>query len=208
MPSSTPKSIDSTVTDFCDKVSPGQTPVFLECEPVNGKDQHCFLIVAERVAERGGELVHGWAIWVWTTVLIEAEFHAVWKDPEGNLHDIVPRPDGSKRVLFLADPSKKFEGRQENNIRQAISNRPGVKELIDAENDSYDLLLNRGKHLPGFRIELTDAQQEEYEEIERRKAAAHMTLMGMSPNKPMRLVGRNDKCPCGSGAKFKKCHGT
>ena len=24
---------------------------------------------------------------------------------------------------------------------------------------------------------------------------------------PMRDVGRNDPCPCGSGAKFKKCHG-
>lgn len=24
---------------------------------------------------------------------------------------------------------------------------------------------------------------------------------------PMREVGRNDPCPCGSGSKFKKCHG-
>ncbi len=23
---------------------------------------------------------------------------------------------------------------------------------------------------------------------------------------PMRSVGRNDPCPCGSGKKFKKCH--
>lgn len=25
---------------------------------------------------------------------------------------------------------------------------------------------------------------------------------------PMRDVGRNDPCPCGSGRKFKKCHGS
>ncbi|MFO1434953.1 MAG: SEC-C metal-binding domain-containing protein [Gammaproteobacteria bacterium] len=25
---------------------------------------------------------------------------------------------------------------------------------------------------------------------------------------PLRDVGRNDPCPCGSGKKFKKCHGT
>lgn len=25
---------------------------------------------------------------------------------------------------------------------------------------------------------------------------------------PVRDVGRNDPCPCGSGRKFKKCHGT
>jgi uncharacterized protein YecA (UPF0149 family) len=24
---------------------------------------------------------------------------------------------------------------------------------------------------------------------------------------PLRDVGRNDPCPCGSGRKFKKCHG-
>lgn len=24
---------------------------------------------------------------------------------------------------------------------------------------------------------------------------------------PTRAVGRNDPCPCGSGQKFKKCHG-
>lgn len=24
---------------------------------------------------------------------------------------------------------------------------------------------------------------------------------------PLRAVGRNDACPCGSGQKFKKCHG-
>ena len=25
---------------------------------------------------------------------------------------------------------------------------------------------------------------------------------------PLRKVGRNDLCPCGSGQKFKKCHGS
>ena len=25
---------------------------------------------------------------------------------------------------------------------------------------------------------------------------------------PLRDVGRNDPCPCGSGRKFKKCHGS
>lgn len=25
---------------------------------------------------------------------------------------------------------------------------------------------------------------------------------------PLRSVGRNDPCPCGSGKKYKKCHGS
>jgi preprotein translocase subunit SecA len=28
-----------------------------------------------------------------------------------------------------------------------------------------------------------------------------------SPRKVVRKIGRNDPCPCGSGKKFKKCHG-
>jgi SEC-C motif-containing protein len=33
----------------------------------------------------------------------------------------------------------------------------------------------------------------------------------LPPNKPVKLegpkIGRNDPCPCGSGKKYKKCHG-
>jgi preprotein translocase subunit SecA len=32
-------------------------------------------------------------------------------------------------------------------------------------------------------------------------------LVGASGQKPVEKVGRNDPCPCGSGNKFKKCHG-
>lgn len=28
------------------------------------------------------------------------------------------------------------------------------------------------------------------------------------PSKPIPRVGRNDQCPCGSGKKYKKCHGS
>lgn len=30
---------------------------------------------------------------------------------------------------------------------------------------------------------------------------------GAQPVKPRETVGRNAPCPCGSGVKFKKCHG-
>jgi hypothetical protein len=31
--------------------------------------------------------------------------------------------------------------------------------------------------------------------------------MARNPEKPMKKVGRNEPCPCGSGVKYKKCHG-
>ncbi|MHB8148174.1 MAG: SEC-C metal-binding domain-containing protein, partial [Vulcanimicrobiaceae bacterium] len=45
----------------------------------------------------------------------------------------------------------------------------------------------------------------------RRPAALHTNLGDGEPQKPVHRdqpkVGRNDLCPCGSGKKFKKCHG-
>lgn len=37
--------------------------------------------------------------------------------------------------------------------------------------------------------------------------AAPESLSAANPNLPDRRVGRNDPCPCGSGKKFKECHG-
>jgi uncharacterized protein YecA (UPF0149 family) len=43
---------------------------------------------------------------------------------------------------------------------------------------------------------------------ERRKAATLGASIGRDTIvNPYRDVGRNDPCPCGSGRKFKKCHG-
>ena len=51
------------------------------------------------------------------------------------------------------------------------------------------------------------------EEFKRRFNTATPTAPGQGPAKPRTVVnkgkkvGRNDPCPCGSGKKYKKCHG-
>ena len=45
------------------------------------------------------------------------------------------------------------------------------------------------------------------EYLERKNAAPHEFGLGEPASNPYRAVGRNDSCPCGSGKKFKKCHG-
>jgi uncharacterized protein YchJ len=37
--------------------------------------------------------------------------------------------------------------------------------------------------------------------------AAQRQLRSQTQNRPSAAVGRNDSCPCGSGKKYKKCHG-
>jgi len=57
-----------------------------------------------------------------------------------------------------------------------------------------------------------DALEKEFERKKQRElSAARMAGAGTSSEPAQRLtgakVGRNDPCPCGSGKKYKKCHG-
>jgi len=64
-----------------------------------------------------------------------------------------------------------------------------------------------------YRVEVTPATQ--IEEIQPKKPQAPMTFLhgGDEASAPAQVtrdedkVGRNDLCPCGSGKKYKKCHG-
>jgi len=59
--------------------------------------------------------------------------------------------------------------------------------------------------LPAFAREMERKQQRQEREMQYQTGAAQA-----EPPKPVRAgakVGRNDPCPCGSGKKYKKCHG-
>src|SRR5206468_4427293 len=60
-------------------------------------------------------------------------------------------------------------------------------------------------HLPGFAREMERRQQRQQRELQYQTGPAQAEAP-----KPVRAgakVGRNDPCPCGSGKKYKKCHG-
>ena len=51
-----------------------------------------------------------------------------------------------------------------------------------------------------------------YQRRKRREQAEMRMVGGGAPEKPQQVIrreriGRNDPCPCGSGKKYKKCHG-
>jgi preprotein translocase subunit SecA len=61
------------------------------------------------------------------------------------------------------------------------------------------------QQLPAFAREMERKQQRQEKEMQYQTGAAQA-----EPPKPVRAgakVGRNDPCPCGSGKKYKKCHG-
>jgi len=61
------------------------------------------------------------------------------------------------------------------------------------------------QNLPGFAREMERRQQRQQRELQYQTGPAQAEAP-----KPVRAgakVGRNDPCPCGSGKKYKKCHG-
>jgi len=145
MRSSTPSRITSEVQEFCRKVHADNDPVYLD---VHSSEQDialdCFVNVEKRIAEAGGSIQYGWRIWLWPNTMIEAEFHAVWQTTDNTLIDITPAPKGASRVLFLPDSSREYNGRQINNIRKALYQKPLVEEFIRLWDEHHEIL-NKGE---------------------------------------------------------------
>jgi hypothetical protein len=61
--------------------------------------------VREKIRADGGGISFGWRLREWPSILLTAEFHAVWVDPEGNLVDITPDVADGETSLFVPDPA-------------------------------------------------------------------------------------------------------
>lgn len=204
MHTTTPPTISDHVLDFCRFVEPNSDPLYLAVEPApQAEVNDCYTAVEEMVRQQGGTVCYGWQIWEWPLVMIEAEFHSVWRDPSGVLHDITPKIPPIPRILFLPDPTRQYEGRQVNNIRRALQDGPEVLEFFTACDTEFEFM-NRGARADQHgQVVLSGQDAREYQQLLRNKASALARLVRSQPPAP----GRNDLCPCGSGKKFKKCHG-
>ena len=61
--------------------------------------------VRDKIGADGGSIRFGWRLREWPNVLLTAEFHAVWVDPDGTLVDITPAVTGDAPSLFVPDPA-------------------------------------------------------------------------------------------------------
>jgi len=141
MPAPNPEAL--YIKQFCQGIS-GTAPISIEHCPIQGVPlNQCFNIVKQHVATHGGKAVTGWKIREWPSVLIEAEFHAVWQSHDHALIDIVPDPEPLDFITFLPDPKSKYRGVQVDNIRKPLSNSLTVKRLISAHKAMFREM-NRG----------------------------------------------------------------
>ncbi|HEY0019469.1 MAG TPA: SEC-C metal-binding domain-containing protein [Longimicrobium sp.] len=210
----TPGAITDTIRQLCNQLVPNIPPRYLPVTPVTGAEpQDCFEVVAQHVRNNGGRICYGWQIWEWPNVMLEAEFHAVWEDRDGKLHDLTPKLSLVERVLFLPDATRVYNGRPVKSVLHVLSPSPAIESFIDACDAEFELM-NRGDRAEQHgEIILSGAEVSEYETIQRQKLLAYMQITGHSdllppPRNVLDAVkaGRNDPCPCGSGKKVKKCH--
>lgn len=97
--------------ELCGMVVPEQVPVYLPVEAARWSQlNECFPNVQRMIQEQGGQQINGWAIWQWENILVEAEAHSVWRNPEGGLVDITPHDNGEREILFLHDARMVYSG--------------------------------------------------------------------------------------------------
>ena len=129
-----PKITDAHVRLFCKEISPDHSPVYVPLHPMPGAPYRCcFDIVDVCIEAAKGSKLMGWAIWEWPGVFIEAEFHCVWKAPDGKLFDPTPqRFQTENRNLFLPDPGQPEPKKAIENRRKILNTDPTTKKLIRA----------------------------------------------------------------------------
>ena len=189
----TPNDISNSVKQLCKKLPDEQAPVFLDLEPeFDAIVADCFFNVERKIARDGGSVQYGWCIWSEESILIEGEFHAVWKSPKGELVDITPKIDGELKILFVPDNKTSYAKEPIDNVRVPLSEDPQILEMI-AMNERMSEL--KTKFNDG-----TGQSQIPIDEV-----AKH--VFGMPSNTGETKIGRNAACPCQSGKKYKKCCG-
>jgi hypothetical protein len=169
--------------------------------PEGALPNECFENVRLQVAAHGGGIRYGWMLWEWPAILLEAEFHAVWANPQGSLLDVTPKVDGEKQILFLPNSTRIYENKYVDNVRMALRDDRDVREFIQVVEEI-------GRIRARYTVNgLAEVPAEEVLPLEQRKMQLIARLQPRPPARPDGRVGRNDPCPCGSGKKFKKCHG-
>ena len=182
----TPDRSNAAFRAFCQETSPSAEPVWLDVIPVShAVPLECFETVRRQVECYGGHAVYGWQAWEWRGLFLEAEFHAVWLTPDGQLRDITPKPAPVAMIAFLPAPDRRFEGRRVPNVRRAITADARVQEFIRLCDEEWTIM-NRGERASQRQFTLQPAEVRVLERIVSRKHALGVAL-GLDADEPLPL---------------------
>ena len=120
-----PTAITDEVTAFCNEITATYTPLYVDVEPApSATINECFVNVEAYADANGGSICYGWNIMEWPGILLEAMFHAVWRSPEGDLLDVTPHAEGERRILFVRDDTRTYDGSRTPSRQRALAGAP------------------------------------------------------------------------------------
>lgn len=186
----TPQSITSAISSLCSELVASPSPQYLSLQAESyAIPGDCYGAVSVKVRRDGGAAQYGWIIWQTAELMIEAEFHAVWKSSDGTLTDITPKVDGETVVLFLPDPVRVDEGGRIDNVRRVLKQDRVSKDYISACERLFKIEETK-MHFGSLFVEYQQAHQ------------LKIALQGMLS------AGKNqsDLCFCGEGIAYFDCH--
>lgn len=168
---------DAHVLAFGASIAPGGDAHVVQCLPLLHEPfNECFSIVPKQIAAHGGSQLTGWAIWEVPGIYIEAEFHAVWQRPDGQIVDITPRPIYFPSIAFLPDPKRQYVGRQVDNIRQPLVRDNDLVRFLYLCRRRFEIL-NQGDLADQHgAIALTKKAMREFSNLEKEMAQMHRRL--------------------------------
>ena len=130
------------------------------------------------------------------------------KEAFGLFEDMMTRID-NETVRYLFHVQVQIEGQPpqggEPGAQQERQPAPPAPRPLAAAASAAARAAEAPAQLPAFAKEMERKQQRQEKELQYQTGAAQAEVP-----KPVRAgakVGRNDPCPCGSGKKYKKCHG-
>ena len=177
----TPTVISQDLLALVAELVPGGKAVALSRDaPPEAKPLDCFETVERCIVEHGGTACYGWVLWECERLFLEADFYAVWRNPDGELHDITPRV-GPGHILFVPDPARVFEGRRVPSVHRALMQDPAVTGFLRACEEEFELI-NRGARAFARNVALQGPELGELQIIWQRKIAfsQRLALLGTS----------------------------
>ncbi len=192
---SVPRKITKEIKKFANQITKKSDLKILTIQlDINSENGECFKNIENYIQKNDGNIQYGWIIWETPNVMLEAEFHAVCRLPNGDLLDITPTNDGEKEILFLPDNVMKYNGEKIDNIRYPILKNNIVLQYIkNSEKMNKEIAKLSNKFTRNDLLNIFN-EIPNYEEINKQ----FIDLI-------IKNRGANDICICGSGKKYKQC---
>ena len=106
--------------------------------------------------------------------------------------------------INIATPEEQEARRQAQAARAAAMARAAAQQQVRIGEHHDD---PRSNDRSRYREQKDDYQEQAEQRTEAGRAASEVAQANNTPYRAAKKVGRNDPCPCGSGKKFKNCHG-